>query len=485
MLEHASRRTDATFEIVDLLDYPLPHFDEPMSPATGQYQNDHTKEWAAKIASYDGYVMVTPEYNHSTSGVLKNAIDYLFAEWNNKAFGVVSYGGVGGARAAEHLRLIGGELKMADVRTNVALSLFTDFLEFTKIAPSDYQVATLDDPARRGRRLERRAGPAAPGRLTTGLVGGRPGEDDHRAGRPGGSSATCRRRRRGAGARRTRTADHEFAGDPRRLGQRPVRVGPGHHLGADALAEGRGPAGAPDGGPQIAFALFADLLEDALLHPGVPCSSSRTVIRRRGTCSFPAARMASSEGVVAGGRLEIGEGDAGQGVRRVDRRSPRGAMPTGAAGVMQGAGRPCRPRRCGRGGRGGRADDDQVGLVLGGQADQAQPGAAVGGGGSFGVGQAGLLGGLLGGGQRRVLPLPQVVLPFGVDPAGAGVSQVVDRTFATVTWPLSARAMTPDRARASSPRASGAYPVSILVAGVASRWPYRRQIGGPAGVQVR
>lgn len=143
VLEHASRRTDATFEIIDLLDYPLPHFDEPMSPLMGQYQNDHTKEWAAKIASYDGYVMVTPEYNHSTSGVLKNAIDYLFAEWNNKAFGVVSYGGVGGARAAEHLRLIGGELKMADVRTNVALSLFTDFLEFTKLAPSDYQVATL------------------------------------------------------------------------------------------------------------------------------------------------------------------------------------------------------------------------------------------------------------------------------------------------------------------------------------------------------
>jgi NAD(P)H-dependent FMN reductase len=143
VLEHASRRTDAAFEIVDLLDYPLPHLDEPMPPAYGQYQNEHTKEWSAKIRSYDGFVMVTPEYNHSTSGVLKNAIDYLYAEWNNKAFGIVSYGSVGGARAAEHLRLIAGELKLADVRTNVALSLFTDFHDFSKLSPDEHQVAAL------------------------------------------------------------------------------------------------------------------------------------------------------------------------------------------------------------------------------------------------------------------------------------------------------------------------------------------------------
>src|SRR3954469_23121323 len=89
VLEDASRRTDATFEIVDLLDYPLPHLDEPRSAIQGQYQNDHTIQWAAKSGSYDGYIMVTPEYNHSTSGVLKNAIDYLYAEWNNKALGIV------------------------------------------------------------------------------------------------------------------------------------------------------------------------------------------------------------------------------------------------------------------------------------------------------------------------------------------------------------------------------------------------------------
>jgi NAD(P)H-dependent FMN reductase len=140
----AASRTDAEFELVDLRDYPLPHLDEPLPPSLGQYQNEHTKQWADKIASFDGFVFVTPEYNHSTSGVLKNAIDYLFAEWNNKAAGFVSYGGVGGARAAEHLRLIVGELQMADVRQQVALSLLTEFENFSVFQPSDYNRAALD-----------------------------------------------------------------------------------------------------------------------------------------------------------------------------------------------------------------------------------------------------------------------------------------------------------------------------------------------------
>jgi NAD(P)H-dependent FMN reductase len=140
----ASRRSDAEFELVDLRDYPLPHLDEPLPPSMGQYQNDHTKQWADKIASFDGFVIVTPEYNHSTSGVLKNAIDYLYAEWNNKGVGFVSYGAVGGARAAEHLRLIAGELQMADVRQQVALSLLTDFENFSLFKPSAYHVAALD-----------------------------------------------------------------------------------------------------------------------------------------------------------------------------------------------------------------------------------------------------------------------------------------------------------------------------------------------------
>jgi NAD(P)H-dependent FMN reductase len=143
VLEIASHRTDAEYELVDLADYPLPHLDEPYPASMGQYQGAHTKRWAAKIASFDGFVMVTPEYNRSTSGVLKNAIDYLFAEWHNKAVGFVSYGSVGGARAAEHLRLISAELKMADVRQSVALSLFTEFENFSVFTPSDMQVDSL------------------------------------------------------------------------------------------------------------------------------------------------------------------------------------------------------------------------------------------------------------------------------------------------------------------------------------------------------
>ncbi len=140
----AAQRSDAEFELVDLRDYPLPHLDEPLPPSMGQYQNEHTRQWADKIASFDGFVFVTPEYNHSTSGVLKNAIDYLYAEWNNKAAGFVSYGAVGGARAAEHLRLVAGELQMADVRQQVALSLLTEFENFSVFKPGDYNRAALD-----------------------------------------------------------------------------------------------------------------------------------------------------------------------------------------------------------------------------------------------------------------------------------------------------------------------------------------------------
>jgi NAD(P)H-dependent FMN reductase len=144
VMDQARVRSDAEFELIDLADYPLPHLDEPLPPSMGQYQNAHTNDWAAIIGRFDGFVFVTPEYNHSTSGVLKNAIDFLYAEWNNKAMGVVSYGAVGGARAAEHLRLIAGELQMADVRTNVALSLFTDFENFAELRPGAHQAQALD-----------------------------------------------------------------------------------------------------------------------------------------------------------------------------------------------------------------------------------------------------------------------------------------------------------------------------------------------------
>jgi NAD(P)H-dependent FMN reductase len=135
VMTQAQRRTGATYELIDLLDYPLPHLDESLPPSIGQYAGEHTKAWAQTIASYDGFVFVTPEYNHSTSGVLKNAIDYLYAEWNNKAAGFVSYGSLGGARAIEHLRGISAELQIADVRQQLSFSLFTDFENFIEFRP--------------------------------------------------------------------------------------------------------------------------------------------------------------------------------------------------------------------------------------------------------------------------------------------------------------------------------------------------------------
>jgi NAD(P)H-dependent FMN reductase len=136
--EKATERTDAKFEFVDIADFELPLFDEPLSPFWKKYTHDHTKRWSEKIASFDGYVFVTPEYNHSTSGALKNAIDYLYYEWGNKAAGFVSYGGSSnGTRAVEHLRLIMGELSVADVRAQVALSLITDFEGYTTFKPTE------------------------------------------------------------------------------------------------------------------------------------------------------------------------------------------------------------------------------------------------------------------------------------------------------------------------------------------------------------
>jgi NAD(P)H-dependent FMN reductase len=95
--ELARKRSDATFELVDLKEYQLPHLDEPIPPSAGRYAQAHTKKWAAKIGSFDAFVFVTPEYNHSTSGALKNAIDFLYKEWNNKVAGFVSYGSAGGS----------------------------------------------------------------------------------------------------------------------------------------------------------------------------------------------------------------------------------------------------------------------------------------------------------------------------------------------------------------------------------------------------
>jgi NAD(P)H-dependent FMN reductase len=141
--ENSQTRKDAEFELVDLKEYALPPLDEPIPPSAGRYSQAHTKRWAEKIASFDGFVFVTPEYNHSTSGALKNAIDFLYREWNNKAAGFVSYGSAGGIRAVEHLRLIMAEVQVADVRAQVPFSLFTEFENFQKFKPDPSKLTML------------------------------------------------------------------------------------------------------------------------------------------------------------------------------------------------------------------------------------------------------------------------------------------------------------------------------------------------------
>ncbi len=143
VLEHAQKRGDATFELVDIADFDLPLYDEPMPPSMHQYQHEHTKRWAAAIDAYDGFVFIVPEYNHGIPGALKNAIDFIYREWNNKAAGFVSYGSTGGARAVEHLRGVMGEVQVADVRAHVSLSLYTDFENFTVFRPAELHLAQL------------------------------------------------------------------------------------------------------------------------------------------------------------------------------------------------------------------------------------------------------------------------------------------------------------------------------------------------------
>jgi NAD(P)H-dependent FMN reductase len=108
-------------------------------PIAGRYSQPHIKRWAQQIASFDAYIFVTPEYNHSTSAALKNAIDYLHAEWNDKPAAFVGYRIDGGTRAIEHLRLILAEVKVADVRTPVTLRFGEDFAGYNELTPRDSQ----------------------------------------------------------------------------------------------------------------------------------------------------------------------------------------------------------------------------------------------------------------------------------------------------------------------------------------------------------
>ncbi len=131
-----SESRNANYEIVDIKDFNLPLLGEK-----GDFSG--IAKWTAKLGELDGFVFIAQEYNHGLAASLKNAMDYVRDEWNNKAAGIVSYGSIGGARAAEHLRGILGELQVADVRTQVLLSLFTDFENGTTFKPQDLHSANL------------------------------------------------------------------------------------------------------------------------------------------------------------------------------------------------------------------------------------------------------------------------------------------------------------------------------------------------------
>ncbi|MGE8207517.1 NADPH-dependent FMN reductase [Heyndrickxia sp. NPDC080065] len=132
----ADKRGDANYEIVDIADFKLPFLGEADAPGIAA--------WNEKLASLDGFIFIVQEYNHSITGALKNALDLAREAWNNKAAGIVSYGSTGGARAAEHLRGIMGELMIADVRTHPTLSLFTDFENFAEFKPQDMHLDNVN-----------------------------------------------------------------------------------------------------------------------------------------------------------------------------------------------------------------------------------------------------------------------------------------------------------------------------------------------------
>jgi NAD(P)H-dependent FMN reductase len=117
VIDRVARRPDADFELVDLRDYPLPMFDQAPPARTGRdYPNEHSVPLGRTLDRADGFLILTPEYNHGYPGVLKNAMDHTFVEWNRQPVAFVGWGNVGGARAIEQLRLVAVEFEMAPLR---------------------------------------------------------------------------------------------------------------------------------------------------------------------------------------------------------------------------------------------------------------------------------------------------------------------------------------------------------------------------------
>ncbi len=127
----AKKLSEFEVEILDLKDYPMPFFEEPVTPSykTAPYTHPVVAEWTKKIAEADGFIIVTAEYNHGYTAVLKNALDYVYAEWHRKPVAFVGYGSVGGARAVEQLRQVAIELHMAPIRDAVHIVEYWNMLD--------------------------------------------------------------------------------------------------------------------------------------------------------------------------------------------------------------------------------------------------------------------------------------------------------------------------------------------------------------------
>lgn len=147
LAELAGKRGDIEVEIVDLREFPLPFFEAPMSPRFGTVDAPGYKAWSEKMAQFDGYVFVTAEYNHAISGVLKNALDYLYAETIRKPAAFLGYGPLGGARAVEQLRLVAVELSLVPLQAavHVAMEPFMGvYREGKSFADYPYLAPTVD-----------------------------------------------------------------------------------------------------------------------------------------------------------------------------------------------------------------------------------------------------------------------------------------------------------------------------------------------------
>ena len=149
IFKHLKKREDVKARLLDLRDFPLPFFDQPVPPAMPgrpPYGNETVKRWTAAIAQSDGFVFVTPEYNYGTSAVLKNAIDWVYPEWNRKAAGFVSYGSAMGARAVQQLRETAVEIQLAPIRSSVYIPVATLWAHFQG-GDVEAGLAGLDAPA--------------------------------------------------------------------------------------------------------------------------------------------------------------------------------------------------------------------------------------------------------------------------------------------------------------------------------------------------